>query len=233
MPRFYKEELPELDSIVIIRIKSIGEDAVYGEMLEYDNVEAMIPTSEIYIKRYRTVKDYLRTGMNVPAQVIRIDGSKIDLSLKHVQEEEGAASMAMFKRAYKADHIIRVAAKQDPIRILEFYEHIWALAIRDIYGYFEEVRRNGGDLPPELLATIQQKIQVKAYVAEKEVIIRFGKYSDGVFRLSSELNRIASLPNVSVLVISPPKYKISVSASSQTEADARLAEILKDVFPAC
>jgi translation initiation factor 2 alpha subunit (eIF-2alpha) len=233
MPRFYKEEMPELDSVVIIRITIIGDNAVYGEMLEYGNIEAMIPISEIFIKRYRTVKDYLRVGMNLPAQVIRIEGATIDLSLKHVKEEEGAAAMIAFKRAYKADHIIRVAAKQDTARIEEFYEHIWNHNTRDTYGLFETARTMEIELPAELLAIIHQKIQVKTYTAEKEVIIRFGIYPDGVQRLVSELNRISSMEGISILVVAPPRYKITASSSSLVDADARLSAALAGLQPVC
>lgn len=37
--RFYKEKFPEVDDVVMVNVRSIGEMGAYVHLLEYNNIE--------------------------------------------------------------------------------------------------------------------------------------------------------------------------------------------------
>ncbi|KAJ1837248.1 Eukaryotic translation initiation factor 2 subunit 1, partial [Coemansia sp. RSA 2703] len=80
--RFYEAEFPEIDDVVMVRIKSIKEMGAYVQLEEYGNIEGMIPVAELSRRRIRSVQSLIRVGRHEPVSVFRVDKSKgyIDLS---------------------------------------------------------------------------------------------------------------------------------------------------------
>jgi len=225
MPRYYEKDMPENDEIVVVRVKEVGQTAAYCELLAYDNCEAMLPTSEINVKRFQTVKDYIHEGMTTVAQVIRRHGKNIDLSMKQVRETESEEALQIFKRGQKVETIVRTATGNDPQQTADLYrDFVWTHD--DAYGFFEEVRANGCDaLPANLLRAIMLKVPEPIFTEEKEIMLRFSS-PDGIQRLTAELNRIASMPGIRVIVTAPPRYKIVATAKTAIKAKELLDPIV-------
>jgi translation initiation factor 2 subunit 1 len=71
----------------------VTENGAYVILLEYENMEGLILSTEVTRKRVKSVKKFLKVGKQETMMVIRVDREKryIDLSKKQVQPEEAAA----------------------------------------------------------------------------------------------------------------------------------------------
>ena len=222
----YPKEVPALNDIVIADIQSIQENAVYARLPAYGGLEVMLPASEINVRKHRRISDYVRIGELTPLQVIRIQGSNIDVSLKAVAATEKASALDEYHRRLRVDQVLRTAAAYDPVALRTLYEtEVWSFPLADVWTRFEEIRAAGSaDTPLE--KAVQQRFPLATYTAEKEIIVRFGLDPDGVSALSAELRRIAGLTDITVIVIAPPRYRLVATGQTKARADAILAEAI-------
>ena len=74
--RFYEQQYPEADEVVVVNVTDIGEMGAYVTLLEYDGVEGMILLSELSRKRIRSINKLVRINRNEVVMVIRVDKEK-------------------------------------------------------------------------------------------------------------------------------------------------------------
>lgn len=88
--RFYRNEWPEKDELVMVMIRDVNEDGAYVQLLEYNDREALILASSVTRKRVKNVKRLLKMGTQDCMQVISVDkeGGFIDLSRRTVQVQD-------------------------------------------------------------------------------------------------------------------------------------------------
>lgn len=225
-----------MDTIVVVTITRITDTAVYCELPAYRSLEAMIPISEIYIKRHRRVTDYVKEGQTVVAQVLRHD--PMDLSMKIVREAEKEAAMDAYGRDGKIHQIARTAAAGSAARLdVLLREHVWPRGFSEEEGvpysgatvieWMRAIRGRSPDvstaeLPAELVAAIMAELPEPIVTQSREVIVRFGAFHDGVARLNALLAELAAMPGLTVLVTAPPKYQLVATAPNAAAATALL-----------
>jgi translation initiation factor 2 alpha subunit (eIF-2alpha) len=253
--QFYPEALPPVGKIIIATIVRITDTAVYCELPAYRDATAMIPLSEIYIKRHKRVSDYVKEGQAVAAQVLRHD--PMDLSMKIVREAEREAALAAHGRDAKIHQIARVAAEGSASHLEELLrEHVWprgCLSDSSARSCFE--KDSGGDdtyngeavmawmqavrgeraagIPVSLLNAIMTGLPEPIVSITKEVVLRFGTFHDGVARLNAALGELSTIPGLSVVVSAPPKYQLVATGPSATAANAILAVAMERIPAAC
>jgi translation initiation factor 2 alpha subunit (eIF-2alpha) len=243
---FYPDRTPAIDTIVVVDIKSINEEVVYGSLPAYGDLEVMLPTSEMNVRRNKRVTDYIRVGQLVPLRVLRIDmnkrgGVQVDVSMKQIREQEVTAAMNQYMRDTKVNLLVRTACSLDAALTEAMYRDIiWPLSEEwegDVIAAFQLARATMDDsgapslgtkphLPPELMTVIMARLPAAEYKAESEFILRFGIYPDGAHRLSAELQRLAGIPGVEIFLVAPPKYRIVVTDTSPARASQRMTDIL-------
>lgn len=231
--RFYRAELPAVNEVVAADITNIDDTAVYCTLPAYAGIEAMLPTTEVGVKRGKRVVDYVRVGQLLALSVIRVEGGNIDVSLKQCRAEEGRVALERYHRDARVDLIVRTAAAQDPAQTASLYgEVVWPLHDEgvDVYEQFEEARialEDGTATRPEfsatLLAAIKAKMPPTSYSADREITLRFGTFHDGVARLRAALATIAAIDAVEVFLVAPPKYRVVAKDRTPARAAARLA----------
>lgn len=74
--RFYENQYPEADEVVVVNVTDIGEMGAYVTLLEYDNIEGMILLSELSRKRIRSINKLVRINRNEVVMVLRVDKEK-------------------------------------------------------------------------------------------------------------------------------------------------------------
>lgn len=74
--RFYENQFPEKDDIVIVNVTSIQTMGSYVELLEYKNIGGMILLSELSRRRIRSINKLIRVGRTAVVMVIRVDSDK-------------------------------------------------------------------------------------------------------------------------------------------------------------
>ena len=71
--RFYEEELPQIDEVVVAKVSRIEDMGAYANLLEYNNREGMILMSELSRRRIRSVNKLVRVGRDEFVMVLRAD----------------------------------------------------------------------------------------------------------------------------------------------------------------
>lgn len=250
--QFYPLALPPIGAIIIAEIFRVTDTAAYCSLPAYKDMEAMIPASEIHIKRHRRITDYVKEGQTVVAQVLRHD--PMDLSMKIVREAERDAAMSAYGRDGKIHLIARTAAAGSAERLETILrEEIWPR------GFLSESITDDDDDPPydgeqvmawmrairggepsaadgvsaPLVAAIMSHLPEPIVTQTKEVTLRFGAFHDGATRLNLLLTELTAIPGLSVIVTAPPKYQLVATASNEAATTTILASAIARLPVAC
>lgn len=128
--RFYEENFPALESLVMVNVRNIADMGAYVSLLEYSNIEGMILLSELSRRRIRSINKLIRVGRNEVVMVLRVDQDKgyIDLSKRRVSPEDVAACEDRFNKAKAVHGVLRHLAEHRKVYLLDLYERIgWPL----------------------------------------------------------------------------------------------------------
>jgi translation initiation factor 2 subunit 1 len=225
---YYTSKTPSKDSLVIAYVYEFNDVIVNCTLPEYCGMEAIIPTTEIKVKRGKAVRNYVKKGQQIVAQVIRIDElGRVDLSLKAVRSDEEEGILDKYHKTLKVLQVIGAAANYGEEKAIELYSITQTLAkdYESPYAYFEACLV-GEDIAPnkEIQQVIQKRFTMPSYTCEKEVSLRFSE-PNGVELITKQLNNWCE-KGVQVFVLSPPKYKLVVSANSKLKAQAILDSVV-------
>jgi translation initiation factor 2 subunit 1 len=133
--RLYRKDFPEEGDKVITEVVKVHENGAYVVLLEFENIEALIPPTEVTKKRVKSVNKYIKVGKQETMIVIRVDKEKkyIDLSKKKVQPGEAEEAEKRYKKAKKVHNIMKQVAVKLKCKLIELYEAFgW-----DMYDKYE------------------------------------------------------------------------------------------------
>lgn len=225
---FYKVTAPAKDSLVVADVVDYTDVIVTCTLPEFCGMEALIPTSEIKVKRGKAVRNYVKKGQQIVAQVIRIDEQgRVDLSLKVVKEEEEKETMDRFHKTQKVLQILGAACSYKKEKTMELFSLTQTLAenYSSPYHYFEACLVGEATAPtPEVQEAIQKRIPMPSYTCEKEVSLRYSD-ANGVALITKQLNEWYE-KGLQVYIVSPPKYKLVATANSLQKAQAVLDSVV-------
>jgi len=128
--RFYEQQYPDLESLVVVTVRHIADMGAYVSLLEYNNIEGMILLSELSRRRIRSINKLLRVGRNEVVMVLRVDKEKgyIDLSKRRVSPEEVIACEDKYNKAKAVHGVLRHLAEKRKLYLEDLYESIgWPL----------------------------------------------------------------------------------------------------------
>jgi len=129
--RFYENEFPQIEELVLARITRIESMGAYAELLEYGNREGMLLLSELSKRRFRSVNKLIKVGRVEYVMVIRVDQDKgyIDLSKKRVESSEIPLAEERYSKSKKVHLTVRTAAEAHPELGVEgiYREIVWPL----------------------------------------------------------------------------------------------------------
>ncbi|KAL9180626.1 hypothetical protein ACHAXT_011079 [Thalassiosira profunda] len=128
--RFYEAKYPEIESLVMVNVRTIADMGAYVSLLEYNNIEGLILLSELSRRRIRSINKLIRVGRNEVAMVLRVDKDKgyIDLSKRRVSPEDVAACEDKFNKAKAVHGVLRHLAERRKFVLEDLYDRIaWPL----------------------------------------------------------------------------------------------------------
>jgi len=128
--RMYKQELPNKDDLVVVRINKVEDFGAFVSLLEYNNKEGMILSSEVSRKRIRSIHKHLRIAKQDVMQVLRVDKEKgyIDLSKKYVTEEDVKRCTEFYTKSKTVYSIMKHVAVSCGLKVVELLEKVaWPL----------------------------------------------------------------------------------------------------------
>lgn len=112
-----------------------GADVI---LLEYENMEGLILSTEVTNKRVRLVSKLLRMGKKETMMVIRVDRDKryIDLSKKKVQQTDLYNTEKFFKKSKMVHNILKQVATKLDCYLIELYQDFaWDLYDKFSHAY--------------------------------------------------------------------------------------------------
>ena len=170
--RFYDNEYPEIESLVMVNVRNIADMGAYVSLLEYNNIEGMILLSELSRRRIRSIHKLIRVGRNEVVMVLRVDQEKgyIDLSKRRVSPEDVAACEDKFNKAKAVHGVLRHLADRKGLYLEELYQKIgWPLYKKFGHAYdaFKLVLADETDPFADLDVPDSIKDELKAYIRRR------------------------------------------------------------------
>mmetsp|Transcript_38901 Transcript_38901/g.49656 ORF Transcript_38901/g.49656 Transcript_38901/m.49656 type:complete len:344 (+) Transcript_38901:170-1201(+) len=128
--RFYEQQFPEIEDLVVVNVRNIAEMGAYVTLLEYNNIEGMILLSELSRRRIRSINKLIRVNRNEVVMVLRVDKEKgyIDLSKRRVSPEDVAKCEDRYNKAKAVHSVLRHVAEKRGVELQNLYERVgWPL----------------------------------------------------------------------------------------------------------
>merc|ERR1711939_126581 len=160
--RFYENEYPEVEDVVIVAVRQIADMGAYVQLLEYNNKEGMILLSELSRRRIRSINKLIEVGRNEVVVVLRVDREKgyIDLSKRRVSPEDIERHEIKYSKAKAVHSIMRHCAETLETDLEPLYESAgWPLARK--YGHAYDAFAKAITDEEEVFAGLTMSDQVK------------------------------------------------------------------------
>mmetsp|Transcript_12770 Transcript_12770/g.23951 ORF Transcript_12770/g.23951 Transcript_12770/m.23951 type:complete len:345 (+) Transcript_12770:168-1202(+) len=247
--RFYENEFPEIESLVMVNVRNIADMGAYVSLLEYNNIEGMILLSELSRRRIRSIHKLIRVGRNEVVMVLRVDQEKgyIDLSKRRVSPEDVAACEDKFNKAKAVHGVLRHLADRKGLYLEQLYQKIgWPLYKKYGHAYdaFKLVLADEMDPFAELDIPEAVKDELKAYIrrrlapqpikirADIEVSCFTYEGIDAIREaLFAGMNVGGDKTPIKIKLIAPPIYVLSTTAlekDSGIELLNKSIEVIKE-----
>lgn len=250
--RFYKEKYPEVDSVVMVNVRSIAEMGAYVHLLEYKNIEGMILLSELSRRRIRSINKLIRVGKTEPVVVIRVDKEKgyIDLSKRRVSAEDLEKCTERYSKAKAVNSILRHVAEllkyESDEQLEELYEKTaWYFEEKykknkaSAYDYFKQAVSDPSilaecDLDDKtkevLLSNIKRKLTSQAVKIRADIECACYGY-EGIDAVKTALKTGLSLSTeelpIKINLIAPPLYVMTTSTPEKQDGLRILNEAIE------
>ncbi|RJS84592.1 translation initiation factor IF-2 subunit alpha [Candidatus Bathyarchaeota archaeon] len=236
-----EEEWPEVGELVIATVDRVFKYGAYVILDEYEK-EGFLHISEISSSWVKNIRDFVREGQKLVLRVLRVSPEKqhIDLSLRRVTKRERRERILLWKRARRAESLLRTAANRLGVTFEEVYEKA-GVPLEDkfgeLYTALEKAAREGEEVltecgVPEDLAKVitevaKEKIGVSIVKVKGTLNLTCLK-PDGVLKIKDALLRAKKIKKprgtgINIYVTAAPRYSIVVTAGDYKTAE----EVLK------
>ncbi|MEM2974317.1 MAG: translation initiation factor IF-2 subunit alpha [Candidatus Micrarchaeia archaeon] len=226
-----KKQGPEIDELVIARIKKIMPYGAFCELEEYGNKEAFIHISEVASRWVKNIHNFLKEGQRVVGRVHRIVPEKnmIDISLKRVTEIDKKRKLDIHRRQKRAEKLFEVIAEKVKKSGMPLNEVIMELEKKygDVFTGLEEISVHGEEAFKNTKIT-DDWMKVIIDVA-RDNIKKKKKEIGGILTIKClKPNGIALIKecltsaDANVTYISAPHYSISVEGEDFKKCEKKL-----------
>jgi len=244
--RFYEDQFPQVEDVVIVEVKQIAEMGAYVQLLEYNNIEGMILLSELSRRRIRSINKLIKVGRNEIVVVLRVDKEKgyIDLSKRRVSPEEVALHEIKYSKAKAVHSIMRHCAETLDTDLEPLYQSIgWPLAKKYGHAYDafakaisdEEEVFSGITMTEQvkeiLMTQIKRRLSPQAVKVRADFEVTCFSY-EGVDAIKAALIAGADAGStddvkVHIRLIAPPVYVMMTSSMDKSQGMKALTKALE------
>jgi len=243
--RFYEDQYPEVESLVMVSVKQIADMGAYVALLEYGNIEGMILLSELSRRRIRSINKLIRVGKNEVVMVLRVDKEKgyIDLSKRRVSQEEIVGCEERYNKSKMTHSVLRHVAEQCNMPVKEVYERVawplyklhkqhvydsFRLAIQDPDGIFGKLENPLDAVAHKcLLDQIKRKLTPQPVKIRCDLEVTCFTY-EGIDAIQAALmvamDMTSDVVPIQIRLIAPPLYVMSSTTLDKVKGVALMAE---------
>ncbi|WP_297461356.1 translation initiation factor IF-2 subunit alpha [Thermococcus sp.] len=248
MPRKAKE-YPEEGEFVVATVKNIHPYGAFLKLDEYPGKEGFMHISEVASSWVKNIRDHIKEGQKIVAKVIRVDPNKghIDLSLKRVNQQQRKAKLQEYKRAQKAENLLRMAAEKVGKDFETAWREVWVPLEEEygeVYAAFEDAAQNGMDVLQGLISDewiealrpiIEAYVEIPTVTIDAEFEITVPK-PNGIEIIREALIRARDRANeekeidVKFSYQGAPRYRIDITAPDYYKAEEVLEDIAEEIL---
>jgi translation initiation factor 2 subunit 1 len=241
-----RPEWPEAGDLVIATVVRITDYGAYVRLDEYEDKEGLLHVSEVASRWVRNIRDYVREGQKVVLKVLRVHAEKghVDLSRRRVTKREKKEKLLFWKKDRKAESLLRTAAEKLNISFEEAYAKAGALIEKSFGGLHEGLERTAKEgagvllelgIDKDLAVTLEEIAKEKitiSLVNVKGILELQDAEPKGVLIIKDVLKKAQEMgesegAEVKIYLVSPPKYRIVVSAEDYKSAEGALDKATK------
>jgi len=181
--RYYEAEIPVVNELVMVEIKSIDELSTKVILLEYNNKLGKIMSSEFSSRKVKSLRKIMKVGRKMPAAVLSLESERnnINLSTRNLSRTELKKCDERYQKSKIVHSIVSYIADVFHNDIKDLYATLfWPLA--KIYGHpFEALKKmlqNSHDVFKDSSIKIGEEV--------KNTILK--KFSQKIFKKNSKLS---------------------------------------------
>ncbi|KAI3459262.1 hypothetical protein Pfo_015925 [Paulownia fortunei] len=255
--RMYEQKFPEIDTPVMIQVKSINSDTcAYVSLLEYDNMEAMLSFTELSRRRIRSIASLVRVGRVEPVMVLHVDPDKglVNLSKRRVSDDDATACQERYNKSKHVHSILRHVAETMDVDLEDLYIHVgWPLYRKYVHAFeafklivtdpdsvlncltreVEEIGDDGHKVT-KVVPAISDEVKMTPQAIKIQADIEMKCFElDGVLHIKEAMRKAEATGNkdspVKISLVGPPLYVLN----TQTLDKEQGIEILKKAISAC
>lgn len=230
--------IPEENEFVLATIRKIVPYGAFCTLTEYKNIEAFCHVSEVASRWIKNIHEFISENDKVVVKVLRVDREKgqIDVSLRRVNEEEKRNKLEFVKRTTRAEKLLQFALTQSksPLKLNELISKL-----NDVYGEAYSALENAlendeafaevhisNTLKKEIIDIVRKSIKkARISVSAKLTLKCFD--NEGINHIKKAL--AINEPEVSVLYLGAPHYKLEVFASEYKDANKKLEKMVEKI----
>ncbi len=237
---FYKKTgYPQDDEIVLCKVTKLFPNAVFVDLLEYDQKSGLVHISEVAPGRIRNLRDYVSLDRQVVCKVLKVykDRNHIDLSLRRVNSTERRQKLDEIKQELKAEQLITNLAKKVKRTVDDLYQEVASKVLKD-YSYLhicfrdvvaEEVSLESlgikKQLADEITQAVLDKFKPKTITINAE--IKLSTYAaGGVEKIKQVLQAVEKTSiTVQLSYLGAGRYKVIIEDFDYKPAELTLKKI--------
>lgn len=244
--RMYEQKLPSVDELVIVKVIKVEEQGATCQLLEYDNLEGMLPCTQ-YSKHYvRSIRKLIKPGRQYVLSVMNVDTEKnyIDLSKKHVTKEEIEKTNDRFKKSCYVHTFLSNLARHNNIELVELYTLFgWPLYKEYDHAYngleliashheliqqfhlnepiiiliYTELDKKFAPKPITYITTVEVSCAgLEGVNAVREALVTGQNLADELLASNEE--------TLEITVVKPPEYNLTIKTINQELAKSTIAQ---------
>lgn len=231
------DEWPEIGEIIVASVRNVTSYGAYVELEEYGK-EGFLHISEISSSWVKNIRHFVREGEKTVLKVLRVNSSKkhIDLSLRRITKRERTQKLRLWKQNRKTETLLRSTAEKLGKSFEEIDREVripLEKKFTTVHEGLEKTAEEGSHvlleqgIPreiSEILAEIaKDKIRIKKVRINGILKITCPK-NNGILEIKKSLSKAESVKNkpgteVRIYLISPPRYRLEVTAGDYKEAN--------------
>lgn len=244
--RFFNNETPKIDDIVMCNVEKIQEYCIYVKLIEYNDIQGMVQLADASTRRKRKSVCLLKVNRKYPLLVIRVDEDKkyIDLSNKFLTDEDKDIALKRYNdynfvvKLLKTFLSNKFGGKYDEKIYIEYAKKtIWKINPKKcyeymVYNYINDDYFNDFDLDQEekenLKIILKNSFGEIIFKSTLNFIARNPNF-EGVSTLKNIFSKLNHIYGSTVMINTSPNYYLSIEANNAPENETKIKDIQKTI----
>ncbi|OQS55540.1 EIF2S1 [Ecytonucleospora hepatopenaei] len=220
---------------VVVKVIKMEDNIVTVEALEYPGIKGLIMPNELSRKRIKNAIQATKVGKTEVCQVLKIENSNYDFSLKQVDEQSKTNVLNEFKQNKLAYRIAEKVSKATNVTIEDIYSHFSKEieAHRSFFNFLSAIRdnlallNNSNIVEDNLYNVIKHQFKASSFKIRADIDINCYKYN-GLEIIKNALQKGQDLDSsVEICLLNTPTFSITKTCSDKDQGFEAVKKIIE------